>query len=110
MKGFFICPACKGNGYRRIIKDNDPKEKAVIDCKACNNQGEIKDNEKIGLRFVICISLHSCSQLALVASGGSLVLSQNSLSKVYSGVDILTVISTEKDIKTHIKNKINEHN
>ena len=27
MKGFFICPACKGNGYRRIIKDNDPKGK-----------------------------------------------------------------------------------
>jgi hypothetical protein len=66
--------------------------------------------KKIGLIFVICISLHSCSQLALVASGGSLVLSQNSLSKVYSGMDILTVISTEKDIKTHIKNKINERN
>ena len=27
-------------------KDNDPKEKVVIDCKVCNNQGEIKDNEK----------------------------------------------------------------
>ena len=27
MKGFFICPACKGNGYRRIIKDNDHKLK-----------------------------------------------------------------------------------
>jgi DnaJ-class molecular chaperone len=46
MKGFFICPACKGNGYRRIIKDNDPKEKVEIDCQVCNNQGEIKDNEK----------------------------------------------------------------
>ena len=46
MKGFFICPACKGNGYRRIVKDNDPKEKVEIDCKVCNNQGEIKDNEK----------------------------------------------------------------
>jgi len=29
---------------------------------------------------------------------------------MYSGVDILTVISTEKDIKTHIKNKIDEQN
>ena len=46
MKGFFICPACKGNGYRRIIKDNDHKEKVEIDCKVCNNQVEIKDNEK----------------------------------------------------------------
>jgi len=66
--------------------------------------------KKIGLIFVICTSLCSCSQLALVASGGSLVLSQNSLSKIYSGMDILTVISTEKDIKTHIKNKIDGQN
>ena len=66
--------------------------------------------KKIGLIFVICTSLCSCSQLALVASGGSLVLSQNSLSKAYSGMDILTVISTKKDIKTHIKNKIDEQN
>jgi hypothetical protein len=66
--------------------------------------------KKIGLIFVICTSLCSCSQLALVVSGGSLVLSQNSLSKVYSGMDILTVISTEKDIKTHIKNKIDGQN
>ena len=62
--------------------------------------------KKIGLIFVICTSLCSCSQLALVASGGSLVLSQNSLSKIYSSMDILTVISTEKDIKTHIIERI----
>ena len=62
--------------------------------------------KKIGLIFVIGISLCGCSQFALVASGGSLVLSQNSLSKVYNSMDILTVITTEKDIKTHIKNKI----
>jgi len=42
----FVCPACFGNGYRRIIKDNDPEEKVVINCEVCNNQGEIKDNEK----------------------------------------------------------------
>ena len=66
--------------------------------------------KKIGLIFVICISLHSCAQFALIASGGSLVLSQNALSKVYSGMDILTVISTKKDIKTHIKNKIDGQN
>ena len=49
MKGFFICPACKGNGYRRIIKDNDPKEKVVINCEVCNNQGEIKDLTMAGV-------------------------------------------------------------
>jgi hypothetical protein len=55
------------------------------------------------------VFLFSCSQFALVASGGGLVLSQNSLSKFYSGVDILTVISTEKDIKTHIKNTLKNY-
>ena len=36
-----------GNGYRRIIKDaSQPNIKVVIDCKACDNQGEIKNDEK----------------------------------------------------------------
>ena len=43
----FICPACFGNGYRRIIKDaSQPNIKVVIDCKACDNQGEIKNDKK----------------------------------------------------------------
>ena len=47
LKNRFICPACMGNGYRRIIKDaSQPDIKVVIDCKACNNQGEIKNDEK----------------------------------------------------------------
>ena len=41
-----ICPACKGNGYRRIFKDTAAKLKVVIDCEACDNQGEIKNDEK----------------------------------------------------------------
>ena len=65
--------------------------------------------KKIGLIFVICISLYSCSQFALVASGGSLVISQNSLSKVYNGMNMLTVITTKKDIKTHIKNTLENY-
>ena len=41
-----ICPACKGNGYRKIRKDTSSKIMIEIDCKACNNQGEILNNEK----------------------------------------------------------------
>ena len=41
-----ICPACKGNGYRRIMKDASSKLGVEIDCEACNNQGEIKNDEK----------------------------------------------------------------
>jgi len=43
----FVCPACSGNGYRSITKDaSTPHLKVQIDCKACNNQGEIENYEK----------------------------------------------------------------
>ena len=41
-----ICPACMGNGYRKIFKDASSKLKVVIDCEACDNQGEIENDEK----------------------------------------------------------------
>ena len=47
LKNKFICPACFGNGYRKITKDaSQPNIKVAIDCKACNNQGEIENDEK----------------------------------------------------------------
>ena len=46
-KSKFICPACFGNGYRKITKDaSNPDLKVVISCEACNSQGEIKNDEK----------------------------------------------------------------
>ena len=47
LKNKFICPACGGNGYRKITQDaSSPHLKVVIRCGACNNQGEILNNEK----------------------------------------------------------------
>ena len=53
-KNKFICPACTGNGYRKIMKDASSKIGVEIDCEACNNQGEIKNDEKniFGLRHL----------------------------------------------------------
>ena len=46
-KNKFICPACFGNGYRKITQDaSNPHLKVVINCEACNSEGEIKNNEK----------------------------------------------------------------
>ena len=45
-KNKFICPACMGNGYRRILKDPSSNLKVVINCEACNNEGEIKNDTK----------------------------------------------------------------
>ena len=49
----------------------------------------------------ILITCSSCSEFALLASGSSLALSQNTYAKVYNGVDVLTIMSTEKSIKKH---------
>ena len=57
---------------------------------------------KIFLLCAIFIASSSCSQFALVASGTSLAISQNAYSKAYSAVDFLTLVGTEKDIKTHV--------
>jgi len=54
---------------------------------------------------ITAILLTSCSQFALVASGSSLVISQNSYSKIYNAVDILTLMSTEKSMKQQIYEK-----
>ena len=46
-KSKFVCPACYGNGYRKITEDaSNPYLKMVISCEACNSQGEILNNEK----------------------------------------------------------------
>ena len=43
-----------------------------------------------------------CTELAMLSSGATIAVSHNAYAKAYSGVDFLTIISTEKDIKTHI--------
>jgi len=63
--------------------------------------------------FFIFIMLSSCSGFALLVSGGSLAISQNSYAKIYNSVDVLTVISTDKSIKKHAYDKtlglVNNH-
>ena len=60
--------------------------------------------KKIFLLCVILITCSSCSQFSLLASGSSLAVSQNTYTRMYNGVDFLTVISTKKSIKGHAYN------
>ena len=53
---------------------------------------------------VILITCSSCSEFALLASGSSLAISQNTYAKVYNGIDVLTIMRTEKSIKKHAYN------
>ena len=54
--------------------------------------------------FLVCAILSlctSCTEFALLASGSSIAISQNTYAKVYNGVDILTIMSTKKSMKRH---------
>ena len=61
--------------------------------------------KKILLSSLILVSLTSCSEFALLASGSSIAISQNTYAKVYNGVDILTIMSTDKSMKQHVYEK-----
>ena len=58
--------------------------------------------KKIFTLCVILITCSSCSEFALLASGSSIALSQNTYAKVYNGVDVLTIMTTEKSMKRHV--------
>ena len=60
---------------------------------------------KLIILFTISIFVSGCSEFALLASGVSIGASQNAYVKAYNGVDVLTIMRTEKGIKTHIYEK-----
>jgi hypothetical protein len=59
---------------------------------------------------VIAILTSSCTEFAMLSSGAGIAVSQNAYVKAYSGLDFLTIIRTEKDIKTHVYHRLKEKN
>mgnify|MGYP006405563279 CR=1 FL=1 len=57
---------------------------------------------KISMLCVILITCTSCSEFALLASGSSIAISQNTYAKVYNSADMLTIMSTKKSMKRHV--------
>ena len=57
---------------------------------------------KIMLITAVVILTSSCAELAMLSSTAGIAVSQNAYAKTYSGIDFLTIIRTEKDIKTHV--------
>ena len=58
------------------------------------------------MKKILLISLFSiittgCSEFAILMSGSSLAVSQNTYAKLYNGIDVLTIMRTEKSIKGH---------
>jgi len=53
------------------------------------------------LLLLMLMALTACSEFALLMSGSSVAISQNTYAKIYNGIDVLTIMSTEKSIKGH---------
>ena len=64
---------------------------------------------KIFMLCVILLTCNGCSEFALLASGTSVAVSQNTYVKAYNGIDVLTIMQTDKDIKRHVYDKIRNH-
>ena len=60
---------------------------------------------KLILLSMIFIIVSGCSEFALLMSGSSVAISQNSYVKLYNGIDMGVVLTTKKGIKTHAYEK-----
>jgi|TARA_R110002020_G_scaffold220353_1_gene428290 hypothetical protein len=66
-------------------------------------------NLKLTYLFVM-MALTGCTEFAMLSSGAGLAVSQNAYVRAYNGVEVLTIINTEKDIKTHLYETIRHDN
>jgi len=64
---------------------------------------------KLTILFTTLIIVSGCTEFAILMSGSSIAISQNTYAKVYNGIDVLTIMSTEKSIKKHIYDKTIVH-
>ena len=56
---------------------------------------------KLTILFMIFIIVSGCSEFALLMSGSSLAISQNTYARAYNVIDLGVVITTKKGIKQH---------
>ena len=61
--------------------------------------------KKILLTSLLLITTTGCSSFSMLLSGGSFAVSQNTYAKIYNAADMLTMMSTQKGIKTHAYEK-----
>ena len=66
-------------------------------------------NKKILMSLFVMLMLNSCIDwAAILIPSGSFVAGQNVYSKTYGGLDLITILKTKKDIKTHARDQLHE--
>jgi len=63
---------------------------------------------KLILSMLMLMAFTGCSEFAILASGSSIAISQNAYVKAYNGVDVLTIMHSDKSIKKHAYDKVKE--
>ena len=61
--------------------------------------------KKILLISLLTITTTGCSEFALLMSGSSFAVSQNTYARAYNMIDVGVVITTKKGIKYHVYEK-----
>ena len=61
------------------------------------------------LLLLMLTAFTGCSEFAILMSGSSLALSQNTYARAYNSMDMLTIMSTQKSIKKHAYEKGKEY-
>jgi len=60
---------------------------------------------RLTILFTTLIIVSGCSEFALLMSGSSIAISQNAYVKAYNGMDVLTIMHSDKSIKKHVYEK-----
>mgnify|MGYP003663881700 FL=1 len=58
--------------------------------------------------LIILLMMTSCSELLLLSSGAGVIASQSPIVKAYNGADMITIVTTDKDIKKHAYDKLKD--
>ena len=61
--------------------------------------------QKLIAVILLTFLIRGCSEFALLISGSSVAISQNAYVRAYNGVDVLTIMHSDKSIKKHIYDK-----
>jgi len=56
--------------------------------------------------LVMLLLTTSCSEILLLSSIGGVAVSQSPAIKAYNGIDAITIMNTDKDIKKHVYEKL----
>jgi len=59
---------------------------------------------------MMLILITGCSEVLLLSSIGGAAVSQSPAIKAYNGIDAITIMNTDKDIKKHVYEKLKKKN